>query len=352
MKIAFFQYDLGMGGIQRSLLNLLHSGILDQAEVDVYYFQEGNFYPQQETKKNAAFHLLPPLSRLARFVPFGLLWRMNREYRHWDKTYDLAVDFNSYQPECALAALRCPAKQHIMWIHNDVEQVYANEVKYRVLWHFFRDKLHRFDRFVGVSPGTAEPFRRLSGLENARVDIMPNWIDVPTIHRQMACQAAVPGLDEEKINLVTVGRLCHQKGLDLLLSDFAAALVRSPKLELWVIGDGPDRKKLEALAQEQHIREKVHFLGGQPNPFAMMRQMDGLVLNSRYEGQGMVLWEAKAVGLPLYFPERLEKYNEGLSGVPNMSLALAEAGKARRQPEDLEWYLDSIRHAAERIFQA
>ena len=349
MKLAFFQYDLGMGGIQRSLLNLLQSGALGEAEIDVYYFQEGNFYPQQQNRNNVRFFLLQPLSRAARFIPFRLLWKTDAHYRSWEKTYDLAVDFSSYQPECALAALRCPARRHIMWIHNDVEQVYANEVKYRVLWQFFKDKLHRFDRFVGVSSGTAEPFRRLSGLSGARIDIMPNWIDVEAIRRQSREDAVIPGFSGENINLVTVGRLCHQKGLDLLLQDLQEARRTNPRLQLWIIGDGPDRQKLEQLTEKAQLETCVHFLGSQPNPFAMMKHMDGFVLNSRYEGQGMVLWEAKVLGLPLYFPKHLEKYNDGLTGVDSMSEALAQAEKTTLKPDGLEDYLQAIRRQAERI---
>ena len=55
------------------------------------------------------------------------------------------------------------------------------------------------------------------------------------------------------------------------------------------------------------------LLGNQPNPFPYMDRMDGFVLTSRYEGQGMVIWEAKALGLPLYLSKNLEAYNPGVT---------------------------------------
>lgn len=63
--------------------------------------------------------------------------------------------------------------------------------------------------------------------------------------------------------------------------------------------------------------------------------MDGLILNSRYEGQGMVLMEAKVLGLSLYFPKHLEKYNKGLIGIDDMVDALAAAQKHPKQRLDM-----------------
>ena len=60
------------------------------------------------------------------------------------------------------------------------------------------------------------------------------------------------------------------------------------------------------------MNEFITLLGNQPNPFKYLKLMDGFVLTSRYEGQGMVLWEAKALGLEIFMSKNLEKYNDGL----------------------------------------
>ena len=68
----------------------------------------------------------------------------------------------------------------------------------------------------------------------------------------------------------------------------------------YLIGDGPGRAALEGQIRELGLEGFVTLLGNQTNPFCYMDKMDGFVLTSRYEGQGMVIWEAKALGLPLY----------------------------------------------------
>ena len=67
--------------------------------------------------------------------------------------------------------------------------------------------------------------------------------------------------------------------------------------------------------------------------------MDGFVLTSRYEGQGMVIWEAKALGLPLYISKNLEAYNPGITGCSDMVQALIHAQKpAQKTYDDLSVY--------------
>lgn len=348
MRIAIFQYDAGMGGIQKSLRNLLTSDILDEHMVDLYLFQEGHYGNWNIDKDQVKVHKLPALSRLCRFIPFSLLARFCRAYRNWDTEYDLAIDFNSYQPDCALAALRCPAKRKVEWIHNNVYEVWKNEPKFRVLWHFMKGKFARFDEFVGVSEGVVEPFCSMTKIRDKKIYVIPNCIDVTEI-RQLSEAASLEYFDPGKIHFVTAGRLCYQKGFDLLLEAFSGACAKRPELELWMLGDGPSRSKLAALSERLGIQEKVHLVGATENPYRFMAQADAFVLCSRYEGQGMVLWEAKAVGIPILFPRHLEQYNPGLKGVEDMENALIEFERQKRTPDDLGIYEEKIREEMEQF---
>jgi glycosyltransferase involved in cell wall biosynthesis len=67
---------------------------------------------------------------------------------------------------------------------------------------------------------------------------------------------------------------------------------------LVLIGEGRDRRELEQLADELGVGAWVHFLGFCANPAPYIRQAEMLVLSSRYEGFGMVLGEAMALGTP------------------------------------------------------
>ena len=114
------------------------------------------------------------------------------------------------------------------------------------------------------------------------------------------------------------------------MNEFSKVVASRKDIHLYLIGDGPDREALLAQCDQLNLNDYVTFLGNQENPFPYLAQMDGFALDSRYEGQGMVLWEAKAVGLTLFLPKRLEKYNAGLSGCGDMVEALSKARKAGR----------------------
>ena len=346
-RIAFFQSDLGVGGIQKSIVNLLRNLDYSRYQVDLYLtdtraFWDGSF-PEQLRLVD-----VKPLPRIYSFLPFDYGKKRVEEDPEYRKSfpagveYDLAVDFNSYQFSCAVGALTVPAKKRVMWIHNDVRVKLRNEWKYRVLWHFFRGKFKYYDGFVPVSRALEEPFRAMSGVQDKPFTVIQNYIDVGEIHRKMAEACPELELDESCLNIVALGRLCHQKGYDIMLDTFAKAHEKRPELRLYIIGDGPDRESLEQQAESLNIRKDVFFLGNQPNPYRFMARMDAFLSTSRYEGQPLNIMEAMAVGLPLYCAKNLEQYTEGLQGYEDLVPALITAPKTGKHPDDLKAYNGEI----------
>ena len=323
-QIAIFQSDLRVGGIQKSLVNILNEIDYSQCCVDVYLFDDQCFF-DVPAHEHLNIRFLPPMPAWNRLVYFEALKRFSRDVTG-GKEYDVAVDFSSYRNECAVGAIKARAKKRVMWIHNDVEIKRRNEAKYRVLWHFFKGKLKYYDAFAAVSPGIIEGFRRTTGITDKPILPIPNHIDTGEIFRKVT--AKIPfSVDARKLNLCSVGRICHQKGYDILMRDLAEVKRRRQDFHFYLIGDGPDRAALEKQIASLGLSGEVTLLGNQPNPFPYMDQMDGFVLTSRYEGQGMVIWEAKALGLPLYISKNLEIYNPGIVGCSDIPAALAAAEK-------------------------
>ena len=347
-RIAFFQNDLGVGGIQKSIVNLLRNLDYSRFQADLYLSEKTEFWTD-DFPKELNIRYLKPIPRIYSFLPFELARKRVRYDFPEGVVYDLAVDFNSYQCSCAVGALTVPAKKRVMWIHNDVRIKLQNEWKYRVLWNAFRGKFQYYDGFVPVSKALEEPFRAMSGVEDKPFTVIQNYIDVGEIHRKMAEDCPDLELDGDCLNFVALGRLCHQKGYDLMLDVFAEASKRRSDLRLYIIGDGPDRPALEEQRERLGLRDKVHFLGNQPNPFRYMARMDAFLSTSRYEGQPLNIMEAKAVGLPLYCSKNLEKYTEGLQGIEDLTSALTAARKTERHPDDLAAYNGEILARIEKL---
>lgn len=335
-RIAFFQDNLDVGGIQKSLMNLLRNFDYENFQVDLYLSDKKSFW-EADFPEQLNIKYLRHLPRVCSFIPFDTARQLVKLDFSDCEEYDLAIDFNSYQFSCALGALTVPAKRRVMWIHNNVEIKLQNEWRYRVLWYNFKDKFKYYDQFVAVSQGVIEPFKECSGIYDKKYTVIQNTIDTAEIY----AKAAVPTdftVDGDKLNFVAIGRLCHQKAYDIMLDVFNKASAGRDDMHLYIIGDGEKRLMLEYKRDSLGLTDKVSFLGQMTNPFQVMDKMDAFVSTSRYEGQPLNIMEAKALGLPLYCTKNLEIYSEGLTGREDIVADIAAATREERHRDDLADY--------------
>jgi glycosyltransferase involved in cell wall biosynthesis len=171
-----------------------------------------------------------------------------------------------------------------LWTHNTIAVRF-----YEVLDSFF---LRGFDAVVGVSEAIADSLRR-SGIPRSKIRVIDNGIDVarfvqarPTLAEQInKGQALAVG---------TVGRLVPQKGLEYYLQAAREVLQVLPNVTFIIVGDGPDREKLENMAGALGIQRNVIFAGQCSDMPGAYASMDVFVLASVDEGMPMVLLEALA----------------------------------------------------------
>ena len=176
-----------------------------------------------------------------------------------------------------------------------------------------------------------------------KIVVVPNPIDIQTVRAKAAEPLADPWpIAQERRVLVSVGRLVKLKGLDSLIRSMP---LLDANVSLAIVGNGPERSSLEGLAEDCGVRNRVHFLGLQPNPWQFMAQADIFVLPSLTEGLPRVIGEAMALGLPIVasdcspsLGEYLGEEEAGLIVHPGDPSALAAAitrllddGAMRRQ---------------------
>ena len=128
------------------------------------------------------------------------------------------------------------------------------------------------------------------GIDAERVVSLRNGVDLELFQPSARTPNAL-------FTLLAVGHLVPVKAQDLIIG----ALTLLPGVRLVLAGDGPDRIKLETLARELNVGERVTFLGAVPQ--AQLRghygAADALVLSSSREGWANVLLEAMACGTPV-----------------------------------------------------
>lgn len=299
-NIAIFQTDLGIGGIQKSVINLLNNLDYKKYNVDLYLLSKGEFFENLPKEVNVKILKFFPLFKILPFEIMNLL-----TFKHIKKEYDVVIDFNGYSNYLSSLALKTKAKMKIMWVHNDYKEKKKYDKSFNLFYIFSKSKYKRFDNIVAVSEGAASSFEEITRVPCKY--IIPNYIDIEEINRKKEENVEFY-VDEECVNICFLGRLVSQKGLESMLIKVRNILNNFKDFHLYIIGDGPLKDKLISEVEEANMYNYVTFLGNKKNPFPYLRKCDYLILNSKYEGQGMVALEALALGLEVIMPSRLNKY--------------------------------------------
>ncbi len=346
-KIALFANNLNAGGIQKSLYNIMRNINYDKYEIDLYLMSHDNFFKEKFPQEVNVYYFKKH-SKLLKLIPFKIL-KIFLPYEGLDKEYDVAVDFDSYQQVTALNAIKAKAKKKVYWIHNNMMEKAKEEKKFKIAHFFSRAKLKYFDEFVFVSEGVIEPFKKYNKMNNFKYHIIPNLIDTKEIFDKIKEDVDLK-IDNSVYNLCTVGTVNHQKGFDILLKYLKELVKYRHDFHLYLIGNGPKMNEIKKLCQELELNNYVTFLGYLNNVYKYMNLMDGFILTSRYEGQGMVLWEAKALGLEIFMTKNLEQYNKGLKGTEDIVKDLKNAKKKVKKLDDLNDYNNDIIKSLEELF--
>lgn len=171
----------------------------------------------------------------------------------------------------------------------------GNALKGRAQKQMVRTLYRRASHVVAVSEGVRDDLIENFGVPRSQTSVIYNSVDVAMV-RQRGEAAVAAGLPDRF--LVSVGRLQPNKNFSLLLRGFAGADLDP---DLVILGDGPERSELERLAGALGIGARVHFLGFQENPFAIMARAEAFVSASNAEGFPNALVEAMSLGLPAVF---------------------------------------------------
>ncbi len=339
-KIAFFQTELNYGGIQKSLINILHSIDYNKYSIDLYLLNKDNVF-NNDIPSEVNIKYIPKCNYLTKLIHFSIF---NKLYKcNVSGVYDIAIDFNGYANQTSSLAIKTNASKKIIWIHNDFLNKQKGEFKFKVLFHLNKTKFKYFDEIIYVSKGAKESFNKLVDTSKQTEKIIPNIINTKEIFEKKDQKNNII-VDDDVINICSVGRLVHQKCFDGLIDEFNQVLTINNKFHLYIIGDGKLKKSLESLVNKLNINQYVTFLGYQKNPFSIINKMDAFVLNSYYEGQGMVLLEAKSLGLDIIIPRRLEKYVEGIEGTDSIVDSILELKKHQHILNDLGYYNSRIKN--------
>jgi glycosyltransferase involved in cell wall biosynthesis len=155
----------------------------------------------------------------------------------------------------------------------------------------------RADLVITVSRYCAQRLQELYGVENAVV--VPELIDLETWRHRFLSNPAVP--DPGKFTVLSVCRFYPRKRLDVLLRAVALLRDKIPELEVRIVGNGPEFRRLRDLARELEVERFVRWLGD-VSMDRLAQEYNGadvFCLPSVQEGFGIVFLEAMAAAKPI-----------------------------------------------------
>jgi glycosyltransferase involved in cell wall biosynthesis len=185
---------------------------------------------------------------------------------------------------------------HYFPLPQESVQEFLKDAVHEWLRHFMRTCHHIVVPSESMLKIVAEEY----GLQS-QFTVIPTGIDLQPYQSANGEQIREKHGWQEKTVMITAGRLAKEKNLKFLLQSAALALKTHPRLQVVLLGDGPERKNLENFASSLGIRDKVLFLGH--IPFDQMptylKAADLFCFASTTETQGLVTLEALAAGLPV-----------------------------------------------------
>jgi glycosyltransferase involved in cell wall biosynthesis len=156
----------------------------------------------------------------------------------------------------------------------------------------------RLDHLVVPSSGVLEDMTANFFASPRRTSAIYNGIKSDRV-RELARARSTEGPPEKARRwIISAARLSLEKGFDVLLQAFKR-LRAEIDVDLILLGDGPERERLESLARSLSVHEHVLFAGHVDNPFPWLAQADVFAMTSRLEGFGNALVEAMALEIPI-----------------------------------------------------
>ena len=161
--------------------------------------------------------------------------------------------------------------------------------------------LRRYERVMCVSQPIAKQCVSC-GVDRSVVSVIPNGIEPEMFKRQWLTPVAKKslGMDPMRFTIGFVGRLSVQKQLEPFVRHALPMIVsQRPDAMLILVGEGPERKAIEAAAKDVGCGDRLRFIGWQSDARPWYQAMDMLIQPSRDEGLPNSVLEAMAMGVPV-----------------------------------------------------
>lgn len=341
IKILFLIHDLGQGGAEKVLVNLVNN--MDRSKFDISVTSLfGGGINEQFLKRDIHYKTIwkkefPANSKFMKILtPQQLHALCVRDH------YDIEVSYLEGPSARVISGCKSSDTKLVSWIHveqhtmDNLAASFRNERE--AYWCY-----SRFDQTVCVSQCVYEDFCYLLNFQKP-CTVLYNTIESDVIMNE-ANETAPELLKDKKVRIIAVGTLKESKGFIRLLNIIRRLKDEKYPVHLYILGKGPLQQKMEAYISQNSLNDSVTLLGYHTNPYKYISKCDLFVCSSFAEGFSTAATEALIVGTPVCtvevsgMKEMLGENNEYGLVVENTEEALYQGiRRFLKEPGSLEYY--------------
>lgn len=316
-KLLFVNGHLNVGGVERSLVDLLRHCDYSKYDIDLLLFEDVGDYKDEIPKEvNIIFYDLTKtyggiyscfkkaisnkdfktiyiriVFTLERILGINIKKTLRPIFKNL-KEYDCAIAYRvGFCSEFVAYVIK--AKKKITWWHHGSFEYDKKETQQI-------EKIYKnFDYIVSVSEGCKKMLiQNLSNIEN-KIKVIPNIIDTNYIEARSIEE--VSGINEYRdfIKLVSIGRLSKEKCMINCVYCCKKLVDAGYNIKWILIGDGVEYENIEKEVEEYGLQENIHMLGSIKNPYKYLRHADIYVHPSNVESMSITVLEAMTLNIPV-----------------------------------------------------
>lgn len=340
-KILFLIHDLGHGGAEKVLINLVNNMDHNKYDITVMALFGGGvneaFLSNKIHYKAVYPKSIPGNSYLMQLFSPEKLHKMYIKDR-----YDIEIAYLEGPAVRIISGCQDPNTKLIYWVHCTMHSTKEFSVGFRS-YNEARKCFLRFHKNIFVSTEVQSAFEKYCPTAKAYVLYNTNE------SREILCKAMEPveeGIFHEKeIKLIGVGKIENVKGFDRLIKVHEKLLRDGLPVHTYILGTGSKKNELQKYLSQNGLTDSVTFLGYQANPYKYVKNSDLFICSSYSEGFSTATTEALIVGTPVVstavsgMKEMLGENNEWGIITDNYTEALYEGIKnLLLSPELMSYY--------------
>jgi len=287
-KIIFIIPSLGGGGAERVFVNLVKE--IDKSIFEVVLVSITN-------KKNT--YELPNNIKIINFNEKRVMRSPRKIIKLvWKEKPDLLVSTLGHMNQMILLLKPLfPQKTKVIIRQTNIISMNKhNNLMARSIRLINKRLLKGADKIICQSQFMKEDFIEHTGVSDCKVVKIYNPVDIEEVYRLSKENVQYDFANQK--NIFFIGRLTPVKRVPLIISAFADYHKKNASSRLFILGDGPDKSKIQKIIKGKKLEKHVKLIGFQQNPYKWLKNADLFILASKHEGMPNVLIEALALEIP------------------------------------------------------